>query len=145
MRRAIPAIMIAASALACTPLGLWIYEEPTVEVTELRLDPAAGAEFPVQVALAVSNANDFEVSLVRVHMRVSVAGTAMLDRELLTAAAFRARYRLVVRMGVSGGDLATRGATRAAGSQPYQVDGFAVLRTPIGERRIPFTRAGTSA
>ena len=47
----------------CTPLGLWVYEEPTIEITSVRLTDAGAAEYPVRIALQVSNVNDFEVSL----------------------------------------------------------------------------------
>lgn len=142
MRRIVIPIILAASVPACTPLGLWIYQEPTVEVTSVRLDPALGAAFPVQLAFAVSNANDFEVSLVRVHVRFSVGGSSMIDRDLSTAAAFAARDRQVVHIGVAPGDLVPGSARRLSGTHPYTIEGFAVLKTPIGERRIPFARAG---
>ena len=142
MRRIVVPIVVAALSPACTPLGLWIYEEPTVEVTEVKLE--AGADFPVQIAFAVSNANDFEVSLLRVYVRCSLSGSSLVDRDLATAASFGARDRQIVRIGVAQADLAPGANPGGAASQQYTIDGFAILKTPIGERRIPFTRTGTS-
>ena len=142
MRRIVIPVVVAALSPACTPLGLWIYEEPTVEVTEVKLD--AAADFPVQIAFAVSNANDFEVSLLRVYVRCSLAGSSLVDRDLATAASFGARDRQIVRIGVAQADLAPGANPSAGGAQQYTIDGFAILKTPIGERRIPFTRTGTS-
>ena len=142
MRRFVVPVLVAALSPACTPLGLWIYEEPTVEVTEVKLN--AAADFPVQIAFAVSNANDFEISLLRVYVHCRVAGSSLVDRDLATAASFGARDRQIIRIGVAQADLSPGATAGAAGAQEYTIDGFAILKTPIGERRIPFTRAGTS-
>jgi hypothetical protein len=143
MLRVVTSIILAAAAGACTPLGLWIYEEPTVEVTEIRLDASAGATFPVQFALAVSNANDFDVALLRVEVRINVAGRSVVDRDVSTAADLPSRDRQLVRIGVAPGDLAPGADARAGAQDRYTIEGFAIVRTPIGERRIPFARAGT--
>ena len=63
--------LIAACLFAlpgCTPLGLWVYEEPTIEITGISLSDAGAAEYPVRIALQVSNVIDFEVSLEKVQL-----------------------------------------------------------------------------
>lgn len=136
--------MIALASGACTPLGLWVYEEPNVEVTGIAVDAAANAEFPLQIGLSVSNANDFEVSLLRVQVRFLVGGNTLVERELPTAALFPARDRRVVKIGVASSDLLPGAGRRvvAGASQRYYLDGYAILKTPLGERRIPFLRTG---
>jgi hypothetical protein len=141
MSRVIPLLLTAAIG-GCTPLGIWMYEEPRVEVSEIAVDPSVGAAFPVQVSLSVSNANDFEVSLLRVRLRFVVGGHPIVDRDLSTAADFAARDRQVIRIGVAAGDLAPGANPRAAEAQPYTIDGYAILKTPIGERLIRFERIG---
>jgi hypothetical protein len=115
----------------CTPLGIWVYEEPTIEITG--------------VGLQVSNVNDFAVSLEKVQLLLVLNGSPVVDRELSTAASFRARDRQTVEIGVAWRDVGPglRPEGLAVGSRRYSVVGHAMLRTPIGQRRIRFARAGT--
>lgn len=128
----------------CTPLGLWVYEEPTIEITSVRLTDAGAAEYPVRIALQVSNVNDFEVSLERVQVLLVLNDSPVVDRELSTAASFPARDRQTVEIGVAWRDVGPglRPEGLAVGAQRYSVVGHAMLRTPIGQRRIRFARAG---
>lgn len=129
----------------CTPLGLWIYEEPTIEITGISVTDSGAAEYPVRIALQVSNVNDFEVSLERVQLLLVLNDSPVVDRELSTAASFPARDRQTVQIGVAWRDVGTglRPEGLALGMQRYSVVGHAMLRTPIGQRRIRFARAGT--
>ena len=129
----------------CTPLGLWMYEEPTIEITSVRVSDAGAAEYPVRIALQVSNGNDFDVSLEKVQLRLELNELEVVDRELSTAALFPARDRHTVEIGVAWRDVGPglRPEGLAAGDHRYSVDGQASLRTPIGTRRIRFARAGT--
>lgn len=141
MRRILVGLALAVLP-GCIPLGLWIYEDPKVEVTAVALDPADAA-FPVRLDLSLSNANDFDVSMLRVQLNVRVNGSPVVDRTVESAAVFPARDKQIVQIGVAPSDLAP-GARPALGSngRRYSVDGFMILKTPIGERRIPFTRTG---
>ena len=138
-----PVTLVALAG--CTPLGLWMYEEPTVEITSVRVSDAGAAEYPVRIALQVSNGNDFEVSLEKVQLRLMVNDAEIVDRELSTAALFPARDRHTVEIGVAWRDVGPglRPEGLAAGDHRYSVDGQVQLRTPIGKRRIRFARAGT--
>ena len=123
-----------------------MYEEPRIEITEVTVDDAAENAYPVRVALQVSNANDFNVSLDRVQLLLVLNDTPVIDRELSASASFGARDRQVVEIGVAWTDIGPGLRPQSLeSSQPrYSVSGHAYLRTPIGERRIRFARAGTS-
>ena len=131
----------------CTPLGLWIYQEPTIEITSVTLSDAGAAEYPIRIALQVSNGNDFEVSLEKVDLRLLVNGSPIVDRELSTAALFPAGDRHTVEIGVAWRDVGPglRPEGLGPGDHRYSVDGEAHLRTPIGRRSIRFARAGTDS
>ncbi|HEX6644744.1 MAG TPA: LEA type 2 family protein [Gemmatimonadales bacterium] len=132
---------------ACTPLGLWIYEEPRIEITEVRVDDAADNAYPVRVSFRVSNENDFGISLDRVQLLLVLNDTPVIDRELSTTASFAARDQQIVEIGVAWTDIGPglRPRSLAPGAPRYSVSGHAFVQTPIGERRIPFARAGTGA
>lgn len=131
--------------LGCTPLGLWIYEEPMIEITAVNLSDLGSAEYPVRIALQVSNVNDFEVSLEKVQLLLVLNDSPVVDRELATAASFPARDKHTVEIGVAWRDVGPglRPESLDSGNQRYSVVGHVMLRTPIGQRRIRFARAGT--
>ncbi|HEU4829533.1 MAG TPA: hypothetical protein VFT04_10075 [Gemmatimonadales bacterium] len=135
----------ALLSAGCTPLGLWVYEEPTIEITAVSLTDAGAAEFPVRIALQVSNVNDFAVSLEKVQILLVLNDSPVVDRELATAASFPARDRQTVEIGVAWSDVGPglRPEGLGPGDHRYSVVGEAMLRTPIGQRRIRFARAGT--
>jgi hypothetical protein len=142
MRRLLVGLALTALA-GCIPLGLWIYEDPRVEVTSVALDPA-DATYPVRLDLSLSNVNDFDVQMLRVELNVRVNGSPVVDRVVESAAVFPARDKQIVQIGVSPADLApgARPASFGTDGRRYSVDGYMILKTPIGERRIPFTRTG---
>ena len=137
--------LVLTALTGCTPLGLWVYEEPKVEITGVKLSDARGAEYPVRIALQVSNVNDYAVSLEKVQILLVLDDSPVVDRELATAASFPARDRQTVEIGVAWGDVGPglRPEGLGTGDHRYSVVGEAMLRTPIGQRRIRFARAGT--
>ncbi|HET8833401.1 MAG TPA: hypothetical protein VFN08_01630, partial [Gemmatimonadales bacterium] len=58
--------------VACTPAGVWIYEDPRVTVSRVRLDTDTSSGRPVLVALDLRNPNDFVVSATRVELRLAL-------------------------------------------------------------------------
>jgi hypothetical protein len=121
-----------------------MYEEPRIEVTEVRVDDAADNAYPVRVSMQVSNANDFAISLERVQLLLVLNDRPIIDRELPASASFAARDRQVVEIGVAWSDIGPglRPKSLASGAARYSVSGHALVQTPIGERRIPFQRVG---
>ena len=58
--------------VACTPLGLWIYEDPGVRVSRVRLGTDSLSLAPVLIALDVQNPNDYPVSTVHVQLSLEL-------------------------------------------------------------------------
>jgi hypothetical protein len=52
------AIAWLIAMLACTPAGVWIYEDPRITVARVRLDADTTAARPVLVALDLRNPNE---------------------------------------------------------------------------------------
>ena len=61
----------AAAIAACTPLGLWVYNDPGLEVSRVRVNHDTGAD-PVVVGLAVWNPNDYDVSTARFELELKL-------------------------------------------------------------------------
>ncbi|HLU29682.1 MAG TPA: LEA type 2 family protein [Glycomyces sp.] len=137
-------LLLVLTLQGCTPLGIWVYTEPTVEVAQLSVSDADTSAYPVRVSLQVSNANDFDVSLEAVELVLVLDGSSVIDRELSTAALLSARDRQTVEIGVAWRDVGAglRPSGLRSGELQYHVSGAARIRTPIGKRRIRFARAG---
>jgi hypothetical protein len=140
-------VLAALLIAGCTPLGLWVYEEPKIEVFDLAIDDSREADFPIRISLQVSNPNDFEVRLEQVEVAVVLNGAPVVQREVSTAALFVAGDRQTVVVAVAWRDVGSslRPDSFGSGTHRYAVSGHVVLQTPIGQRRIRFERSGTGA
>lgn len=132
--------------LACTPLGMWLYEDPRVSVSRVRVGAGAPGSAPVLVALHVRNPNDYVLSTTRIELRLSLDDLPIgwLDRDSSVA----------LPMGVATvalplvPDRATTPArlrTFRTGVHRFVIEGRATLETPVGRRRVRFAQAGEMA
>lgn len=136
----IPLLLLAG----CTPLGVWLYEEPRVtgSTVELQADTVAHGDDGrrANVVIHVRNPNAFDLATSRIEVAVELDGRRVEALALDTAITLRRNRstRLVVPFS-SGGD----GAARVAGAldRPgprLDLAGRLELETPIGRRRVRF-------
>jgi hypothetical protein len=134
------------AVLACTPVGLWIYEDPRVTVARVRLDADPASAKPVLVALDLRNPNDYIVSTTRVELRLALDDLPIgrLDRD----------SSMVVPKGTATIALPLipdRSATRArlqafnSGVHRFAIEGQATFTTPVGKRKVRFAQTGELA
>jgi len=128
--------MIAVTLLAaCTPFGVWLYEEPTVGLDEVLIDTSsAESALPPYVILAVKNRNDYELSLRNVELVLRVDGRDVGSVAVDTIVTLGPIATRAVRLKVPP----IRIAGTRSGTHRYGIVGRARLETPIGERRIGF-------
>jgi hypothetical protein len=133
-------------AAACTPLGVWVYEDPGVTVSRVRVDAEAREASPVIVALNVRNPNDFTVSTTRVELWLVLDGLAIgqLDQ--------RGSVDLPKGTATVALPLVPNRATTAAqlqaflsGIHRFSIQGRATFSTPVGKRKVRFTQTGEMA
>lgn len=131
---------------ACTPLGLWIYEDPMVTVSRvtLELSERVGPISPVVVALAVHNRNDFPLTSTRIEVSLHLDGvfigqlrqdrTVALPKAMISAVALPLRLEKQV----------TPSRLRAldSGSHKFAISGRATFETPFGTRKVRFAEEG---
>ena len=141
-----PAIWVLP-LMACTPLGLWIYEDPVVTVHrvtfELRETRLAGRS-PVHVALAVANRNDYPLEAERVELSLRMDGIPIGRLDHASALAVATDTVSTVTMPLALERRTTRKQLEAlgAGSHVFAVRGRATFRTPIGVRKVRFAQEG---
>jgi hypothetical protein len=128
----------------CTPLGLWMYEDPVVTVAritfELRQSPRASS--PVVVALAVRNANDYPLSAEQVQLSLQLDGVPVgqISRDSSVPVGTDTISTVMLPMPVSS---QSRGRVARGGMHSFAVKGRAVFRTPIGRRNVRFAQEGS--
>jgi len=134
------------AVLACTPVGVWIYEDPRVTVARVRLDTDPASAKPVLVALDLRNTNDYIVSTSRVELRLALDDLPIgrLDQD----------SSMVVPKGTATIALPLipdRSATRArlqalnTGVHRFAIEGQATFTTPVGKRKVRFAQTGELA
>jgi hypothetical protein len=130
--------------VACTPLGMWVYNHPSVTVSRVRVDAQAEGTLPVIVALDVLNPNDYTISATRFELML------LLDSLMI------GRLARDGRLEVGKGAAATvalpiepdRDAPTArlqafrTGVHRFTVQGRATFATPFGKQDIRFAQEG---
>ena len=136
--------MALPGSFGCTPLDLWVYRDPEVTVSRVRIGSDSLSAAPVLVALDFQNLNDYPVSTVRVQLslqldnfqvgQLSQDSTVVLPKEATSTVALP----LVLASGVPAGRLIAMGT----GTHRFVVMGRAEFTTPFGTRRVRFAQEG---
>jgi LEA14-like dessication related protein len=133
---------------ACTPLGVWVYEDPAFEVSRVRVHSAQAADSGVVVALQVWNPNDFEITTARLELLLRLDGHTVghFARDSVIAVP-RGGTATTVSLSFVRSSAATpsRMESFRTGTHRFLVEGRAVMKTPIGDRRVRVAHAGDLA
>ena len=132
--------------VACTPLGVWIYEDPGVTVSRVRVDTDGQGPSPVVVALDLRNPNDYTVSTTRVELRLVLDGLAIgrLDQDSTVALP---KGTATVALPLIPNRATTPLQLQAFGSgvHRFTIEGRATFTTPVGKRKVRFAQSGELA
>jgi LEA14-like dessication related protein len=136
-----------SAAAACTPLGLWVYDDPGLEVSRVRLDhDTAGAE-PVVLGLAINNPNDYDLSTARfeLQLRLDDVPVGHFSRDSIIPVPQLAIADMALPLTVPAGAIRHRIRTLSKGTHRFAVEGRATFSTPFGLRDVRFAHAGDMA
>ncbi|MGH7535538.1 MAG: LEA type 2 family protein [Gemmatimonadales bacterium] len=145
LSRRLPQVVTAVALLCgCTPLGLWIYQDPAVRVSRVRLDANRSTRTPILVALAVRNPNDYELTAVRVEvqLRLDQVPVGLLDRDTVVTLASDTVSTVTMPLLLATGTTSDHLRVFQSGTHSFLVEGRATVTTPVGQRRIRFADAG---
>jgi len=138
-----------AAAMACTPLGLWVYQDPAVTVARVRLqaEGATSPRVPVEVAIAVWNPNDYPLSATRVELRLQLddepVGRLARDSTMTVPRATTSTVALPLALDAGTSD--ARILSFGYGRHRFLIEGRATFVTPFGRRNVRFAQAGELA
>jgi len=130
----------------CTPLGLWLYEDPVVTVSEITLQLGSGpVRSPVVVALALENTNDYPLSAERVELSLRLDGVPIGQLKQDSSVSVATDTVATVTLPLSLAKQATPEHLRSfsSGTHRFAVRGRATFRTPIGTRKVRFAQEGS--
>jgi LEA14-like dessication related protein len=131
----------------CTPLGLWMYEDPVVTVARITVEVrrAAPTQSPVVVALAVKNANDYPISSEEVELSLRLDGVPIgrIRRDSTVPLATDTISTVAVPLTLEKQTVPGHMRVLGSGTHTFAVQGRATFRTPIGTRKVRFAQEGS--
>jgi hypothetical protein len=137
-------VLVLPASVNCTPLGLWMYEDPEVTVSRVRVGIDSVTKAPVTVALDLLNPNDYPLSTVRVELSLELDHRPIgrLDQaskvDLPQGGTSTVALPLELRSGVAVRSFVGFGS----GTHRFLVIGEAEFRTPFGKRQVRFAQEG---
>ncbi len=136
-------ICLATGAAACTPLGLWLYDEPGFEVSRVRLHDEAHAD-PVVLGLAVWNPNYYQVATERLELQLRVDDVLLghFSRDSIIPVPETGLADLALPLTVPRGPIRSRIRALGSGTHRFAVEGRATFSTPFGSQDVRFAHAG---
>jgi len=144
--RRLGASLVMAVA-ACTPLGLWVYDDPGFEVSRVRLNRNAAGAAPVIVGLAVWNPNDYDVltSRLELQLRLDDVPVGHFSKDSIIPVPQTGLADLALPLTVPSGPMRQRIRALSSGTHRFAVEGRATFSTPFGRRKVRFAHAGDLA
>lgn len=145
-RRRLVGACAAATLVACTPLGLWVYDDPGLEVSRVRVNHDASAD-PLVVGLAVWNPNDYDVSTSRLELELKLDDMPVgrFSRDSVVAVPTVGLADVALPLTLRGESVRERIRALRSGTHRFAVEGRATFSTPFGPRKVRFAHAGDLA
>jgi LEA14-like dessication related protein len=130
---------------ACTPLGLWVYDDPVVTVSRVTLEVKEAKRLGTVVALAVDNQNTYAISAERVELslRLDNVPVGRVDRDSSVPVAKAAVSTVALALPLQKQTTPERLAAFGSGTHTFAVQGRATFRTPFGLRAVRFEQEGS--
>ena len=133
--------------VGCTPLGLWMYEDPVVTVSQITVQFARSGvtPAPVIVALALQNTNDYplEAEQVELSLRLDGVPIGQLKRDSTVPVATDTVSTVALPLSVDRNTTARHLRSIGAGAHTFAIRGRATFQTPIGKRDVRFAQEGS--
>jgi LEA14-like dessication related protein len=131
----------------CTPLGLWLYEDPVVSLSQITLELSQSGQTrsPVIVALALQNTNDYPLSTERVELSLQLDGVPIgqLNRDSAVPVATDTVSTVALPLALARQTSPEHLRALGSGTHTFAVRGRATFQTPIGTRKVRFAQEGS--
>jgi LEA14-like dessication related protein len=134
---------LVAAVAACTPMGLWVYDDPGLEVSRVRVQNETGGD-PLVLGLAVWNPNDYDVSTARLELELKLDDVSIghFSKDSIIPVPQVALADLSLPLTVASGAARQRIRGMGSGYHRFAVEGRATFSTPFGRRKVRFAHEG---
>ncbi|MGH7669453.1 MAG: LEA type 2 family protein, partial [Gemmatimonadaceae bacterium] len=141
---------VGATALAfvgaCSTIGRQMFQQPAVQLQDVRLTGVGIAGGNLDVVLRVYNPNGYRLDATSMHYQLNVDTLPVAGGEITAANRFpggdTTTVHIPVQFTYAGVGAAARELTQT-GAVRYTVIGSLTVDTPIGSHSFPFTSSGT--
>lgn len=139
-------VCAAATVVACTPLGVWVYDDPGLEVSRVRVEHETSRD-PLVLGLAVWNPNDYDVTTARLELQLKVDDVPVghYSRDSVIPVPQVGLADLTLPLTVPKGQVRQRIRALSSGTHRFAVEGRATFSTPFGRRKVRFAHEGDLA
>jgi len=146
MRRIALTAMWWVAISACTPLGVWVYDDPGFEVQRVRFQPDQETDSTVVVALLLWNPNDYDLSTARfdLKLRLDDATVGRFERDSIIPMGQVETTQLALPF-IPTPAAAGKLAKFSSGTHRFLVEGRATFDTPFGKRTVRVAHGGEIA
>jgi LEA14-like dessication related protein len=136
-------ISLVAAVAACTPMGLWVYDDPGLEVSRVRVQHETERD-PVVLGLAVWNPNDYDVSTARLELKLKLDNVPIghFSKDSIIPVPQVGLADLTLPLTVESGAARQRIRGIGSGQHRFAVEGRATFSTPFGRRNVRFAHEG---
>jgi hypothetical protein len=146
MTRRLAPLRLAWLGLAggCTPLGLWEYQDPRLEVSRVRVQQGQTTDSTVIVALEVKNLNDYPLSTARFELRLRLDNRTVgrYERDSVISLPKVNTTTMTLAFTPTSRASADRLSALGAGTHHVRVEGRAIFTTPFGQQRVRVAHSG---
>jgi len=138
-------LAVVAAVAGCSALGRQIFQNPVVNLRDVRVTGVGLTGASLDVVLNVYNPNHYRLDLGRLTYQLNVEGTQLATGTYETSTSFAEGDTTMVRLPIS---LTYSGIGSAArqlmnsGAVNYTVRGDVGVRTPIGSYTVPYQSTG---
>ncbi|HSE28671.1 MAG TPA: hypothetical protein VLA95_10615 [Gemmatimonadales bacterium] len=126
---------------ACTPLGAWLYDDPSFALSAVALREFETGPDSVELRITGCNRNDFEL------MGVGFEAQLNVDGRVVGSGRHENAYQLGTRDSTSFTVVLPVASVEELtppenGKSPYELIGTTTVKTPIGDRRVGLRQEG---
>lgn len=138
-------VLLGVGALACTPLGGWLYSDPTFALSGVRTKYRGAPADTLQLILVGCNLNDFDLDGLTLegHLIVNDMPVGVFQSDRSFAMKMRDSVELMVALEMPR---ASEPPVHAKGDDmltaKYELNGKVDVSTPIGVRRVAIHQLG---
>ena len=142
----IAVVVIALTAAACSTLGRAAFQNPVVNLRDVRVLGLGTQGGELEVQLGVYNPNQYRLDATRLTYRVFVGdsvsvGSGAIDTQTTVQAGDSTIVRVPIAFSYSGVGAAAMQLMRT-GSVTYRVGGDVTVGSPVGNFTVPYNTTG---